>query len=151
MPGPSSDYTKRVRLVLYAEDDPSDVFFFDRATKQFDGQLDIRTVPDGSVAIGWLNGDGPYADRKMFPLPDILITDLKMPRQDGFDVLRFIRKHPQLKELPVIVYSSSCMDVDVARARDLKVTDFIEKDAFCNGLVKYLRQYLDGSSAPAFK
>jgi CheY-like chemotaxis protein len=143
----AADNPKRGRLILYAENDPTDAFLFQRATRQFDHQLDFEIVADGLIAIEWLNGDGPYGDRAAFPLPDMVITDLKMPGRDGFEVLRFVRGHPKLKELPVVIHSSSSLDEDVSRARNLEVTNYIQKDALCDSLVKYLRRYVDALAA----
>jgi len=102
--------------VLMAEDDPQDVFLLQRAFKDAEIHNPLHVVHDGQEAIDYLSGTGKFADRASFPIPAVLILDLKMPRKTGMDVLRWLRSEAGLCSLPVIMFSSSAHPVDVERA-----------------------------------
>lgn len=72
--------------MLLAEDDEDHVLLIQRAFKEAGILNPLHVVPDGEEAIAYLNGDGKYADRKEFPLPCLLLLDLKMPNKNGFEV-----------------------------------------------------------------
>jgi len=76
-----------------------------------------------------LRGDAGYSDRARFPIPALLLLDLKMPKVDGFDVLTWLRSRPELSPLPVVVLSSSSREDDIQRARLLGAADYRVKPA----------------------
>lgn len=123
--------------VLIAEDDENDVFMYDRALKQL-GIDRYRFVPDGEKAIDYLCGKGEYSDREKFPFPHWLMLDLKMPRVDGFGVLEWIKNNPKCKVVPTVIFSSSKMPSDVARAYDYGVNAFFVKPMRMEEMIKTL-------------
>ena len=127
------------KKILYAEDDPNDVVIFKMAFRRATLPHELYSVDDGEAAIEWLQGKGQYHDRKEFPMPDVLVLDLKMPRKTGFDVLEWVRGNPELQMLPVIILSSSDMPTDVKRAYQLGATTYFVKSASFQELVQYLR------------
>lgn len=129
----------RSKKILYAEDDPNDVVIFNMAFKRATLPHDLYSVEDGEEAIEWLQGKGKFQDRNQFPVPDVLIVDLKMPRKTGFDVLEWVRSKPELESLPVIVLSSSDVPGDVKRAYSLGATTYFVKSASFQELMHYLR------------
>lgn len=98
------DGTKSVLLV---EDNNDDVFFVRKAFEKagFANCLDVAT--DGQEAINYLSGKGKYADRAIYPLPSVVILDLKLPGVWGMDVLKWIRATPRLQALPVVIFTGS--------------------------------------------
>jgi len=78
--------------------------------------LQLTAVRDGEEAIDYLLGRSRFADRKSHPFPKMMLLDLKMPRLSGFDVLDFIRNQPGLRQLPVVIFSSSDDPKDIERA-----------------------------------
>lgn len=106
-------------ILLIADDDPHDVFFFRSALAQLCPELKVCDVADGHEAIEYLSGTGKYADRKRFPLPTHVFLDLKMPRRSGLEVLQWIRSTRILDQLPVTVLSGSQLSDDMERARCL--------------------------------
>src|SRR5262249_14688542 len=74
---------------------------------------------DGGEAIAYLKGMGAYEDRKLYPLPQLLMLDLHMPRVDGFHVLEWLRHEPIMDHLLVVVFSSSNKAADMRRAQEL--------------------------------
>lgn len=107
------------RPVLFCEDNADDVFL----TKKIFAKLKISNpliaVADGLEAIQYLNGEGAYVDRAIHPFPAALITDLKMPRADGFQILQWFLEHPKRAIIPVVVWSSSELRSDIGKAYDL--------------------------------
>jgi len=128
-----------VQSILLAEDDENDVFFVERAFKQAQIANPLHHVKDGEEAIAYLRGDGPYADREKFPLPCLLLMDLKMPRKNGFDVIAWLRGQPGLKRLPVVIFTSSQEDPDVNRAYELGANTYLVKPVKFEGLVEMMR------------
>jgi len=113
--------------ILIAEDNDSDLLLLRRALK-FAGVLcNIHTVVDGEEAIAYLEGQGKYANRIEYPLPTLVLLDLKMPNKGGFEVLRWIRNHPTFSRLPVLVLTVSNQIADINRAYALGANSFINK------------------------
>jgi CheY-like chemotaxis protein len=114
--------------VLYVEDEEFDVFFMRRAFGRagLEGSS-LMVVSDGQEAINYLAGRGRYADRHQFPVPALVLLDLNLPLVSGFQTLEWVRKQPELRNLPVIVFSSSARTEDRQRAQDLGASDYIEK------------------------
>src|SRR5579872_4629564 len=95
------------RTVLVAEDNEDDFFLFQRALTKAKFESPVQRVENGEEAIAYLAGEGGYDDRVKYPLPSLLLLDLKMPRRTGFEVLEWTRQHPVYKKLPVIILTSS--------------------------------------------
>lgn len=120
MSGPS-------KRVLIAEDDPSDVFLLQRAFTSAGIPANLHFVRDGQEAIDYLGGESKFADRGAYPLPDLMLLDLKMPRLNGFDVLEWLRKQPGLRRLLVTILTSSDQARDIDRAYDLGANSYLLK------------------------
>jgi len=115
--------------ILVADDDQNDVFFLRRAFQKSGLDHSVVHVSDGQEAIDYLQGEADFSDRSRFPLPSLLLLDLKMPKVDGFDVLAWLKNHAVLKTLPVVVLSSSSREDDIQRARSLGADDYRVKPA----------------------
>lgn len=113
--------------VLLAEDDPDDVLLTKIAFDKARLANPLQVVRDGEEAIAYLKGEGKFADRHHYPLPILLLLDLKMPRVSGFQVLSWLRKQPNLRQLPVAVMTSSDHDPDAARAFELGADSYLIK------------------------
>src|SRR5438309_11574947 len=94
-------------VILLAEDREDDIFLIRKAFRTAGLNNPLYVVNDGEQAIAYLIGDGPFSNRDEYPLPDIILLDLKMPRLDGFEVLTWIRQQPGIRGLPVVVLTSS--------------------------------------------
>jgi len=115
------------KKVLIAEDDPADIFLLRRAFAGAGVPAGLNFVRDGQEAVDYLHGDHQYADRAVYPLPQLVLLDLKMPRMNGFDVLDWVRKQPGLKRLLVTVLTSSDQPEDINRAYDLGANSYLLK------------------------
>jgi DNA-binding response OmpR family regulator len=113
--------------VLLVEDDPHDATFVRETFDQAAIHHLLVTVTDGADAIRYLKGDGPYADRQRFPMPSIVLLDLKLPNVNGFQVIKWVRSHPNTKRLPIIVLSGTSVPGDCAHAYELGANSFITK------------------------
>ena len=127
------------KTILYAEDDSNDVVIFRMAFKRATLPHSLFFVEDGEAAINWLTGINDFANRDKHPLPDVLIVDLKMPRKNGFEVLKFVRQQKTFEKLPVLVLSSSDEPSDVKRAYELGATNYFVKTASNQEVIQYLR------------
>jgi CheY-like chemotaxis protein len=113
--------------ILQVEDDGNDVFLLQKVFKQAGIADGLRVATDGQMAMDYLSGAGPFADRQKYPIPVLVLLDLKMPKIDGLEVLKWIRRQPHLKKLVVVLFSSSSMPEDVERAYELGVNSYIRK------------------------
>lgn len=109
------------------------------AAERVDARIRVRLCADGREAVDLLAGAPPYDDRVAHPLPDLVLLDLIMPRLDGFGVLEWVRRHPDLRQLPVIVLTSSNNSLDEARALRLGASAFHTKPANLNDLGEEVR------------
>ncbi len=124
--------------ILLAEDDKNDIFLMRRAFDDAGYRNPLFVVYNGQEAIHYLEGSGIYAEREKYPLPGMLLLDLKMPLMDGFDVLAWLRAHPQFDTLPVVVLSCSRLEEDIDRSRALGVYDYRVKPQRFEDLVRLL-------------
>ena len=114
-------------VILLAEDREDDILLIRKSFARAYITNPLQVVRDGEELIAYLEGEGKYANRDEYPLPDLLLLDLKMPRKDGFEVLAWIRKHPTLRSLPVVVLTSSENMRDVNNAYQLGANSFLVK------------------------
>jgi len=113
--------------VLLVEDDLNDIFLVKRAFKMAQLETPLQVVTDGEEATHYLSGDGKYADRETYPLPKLIVMDIKMPRMSGFDVLEWIKHDGALRRIPVIIVSSSDRPEDIDRAYELGANAYMVK------------------------
>jgi CheY-like chemotaxis protein len=129
--------------ILLAEDNPDDVLLIRRAFKRAGFGNAIQVVSDGEKAIRYLKGEEPYGDRSRFPIPHLLLLDLKMPGLNGFDVLSWIRQRAEWKCLPIIVLTTSFYGPDIDRAYELGANSFLTKPAHFDEFVVAIKQMGD--------
>ena len=103
----------------------------------------IHVANDGQEAMDYLNGVGPYADRDAYPLPDLILLDLKMPVMDGYEVLRRIKASPLLKRLPVVILSSSREEGDLAMTYDTGANSYLVKPLSFDGFLDVVSKIED--------
>ena len=114
--------------ILLVEDDENDAFFFQRAMRKTGMTTPVQVARDGQEAIAYLQGAGKFARREEFPLPDIILLDLKLPFVMGLDVLKWIRQQSRLAPI-VIILSSSQEEADIAAAYRLGANGYLVKPA----------------------
>lgn len=127
--------------VLVVEDDPYDRELLRRVVQRAEIPNPLQMVGDGEQAIRYLAGDPPYDDRDRFPLPGLVLLDVKLPRIDGFGVLRWLRTHPVLGSMPAVVVSSSAEPSDQQRASELRADAYVVKPLKSDLLVELLERF----------
>jgi CheY-like chemotaxis protein len=125
--------------VLIADDDQNDVFFLRRAFQKSGLSHRLFEVQDGQQAVDYLSGLPPFQDRSQYPLPSLLLLDLKMPKMTGFEVLSWLKTQPALQQIPVVVLSGSNQVRDVEQARSLGAAEYHVKPADFDDLLKFVR------------
>jgi CheY-like chemotaxis protein len=125
--------------MLFVEDDENDVKLLQMAIASGAAGHTVQIVGNGEEAIRYLRGEGHYADRQKFPLPNVILTDLKMPRMSGLELLRWLREHPECSVIPTIVLSGSALPADVREAYRLGANAYMAKPSNLNELVEMLR------------
>jgi CheY-like chemotaxis protein len=134
-------------LILLAEDEPNDVFFFKRALKKAQIPVDVQTVSDGKLAMDYLGGKGAYADRSMFPLPSMIFLDIKMPHATGIEVLNWIKQQEHLRNIPCVMISSSEMPRDRDDAFRIGALDYVVKPPTMEGFAQGWPRWQGGARA----
>jgi len=114
-------------VILLVEDSQDDILLMRRALLVANIVNPLQVVRSGDEAIDYLSAKGRYTNRAEFPLPGIVLLDLKMPGKDGFEVLAWIRRSPTLSALRVIVLTSSNRIEDVTRAYQWGANSFLVK------------------------
>ena len=125
--------------ILLVEDSPDDALLITRAFRKANLANSVQLVRDGEEAVAYLKGDPPFSDRVQFPLPVLMLLDLKLPRRSGLEVLEWVRQDGTLKRRPVVVLTSSRESVDVNRAYDLGVNSYLTKPVGFNALLEMVR------------
>lgn len=127
-------------VILLVEDDPNDVLLVQRAFKRLNIVNAFQVARDGEEAVAYLAGDGSFADRSAYPLPVIVLLDLKLPKKSGLEVLEWVKCQDGLRRIPVIALTSSRETSDVNRAYDLGVSSYLVKPVTFTALVDLLTQ-----------
>jgi CheY-like chemotaxis protein len=136
--------TRKPITILLADDDEDDLLMTQEALQQSRLGNDLRFATDGEDLMDYLMRRGRYADPAESPRPGLILLDLNMPRKDGREALSEIKSDPELRNIPVIVLTTSRAEEDVFRTYELGVSSFITKPVTFEGLVdamKVLSEY----------
>jgi len=131
-------------IILIAEDEEDYVLLLKRAFAEAQIRNPILSVSTGKDTISYLTGDGKYSNREEYPLPDLLLLDLKLPGYSGLEILRWLRAQPGLAGLRVVVLTSSEQLKDVNDAYRLGANSFLMKPYDFEDLVhlaKVIQEY----------
>lgn len=96
----------------------------------------LQFAADGEEALAYLQGDGRYSDRMEFPMPTVVLMDLKMPGMNGFEILEWIRQQQALRRIPVYILSASSRQEDIEKAYDLGANTYLVKPGNLDGLMR---------------
>lgn len=123
-------------LILHVEDDENDAILFRKACARAALPVQTHCVDSADEAKAYLLGEGIYTDRTSYPLPQIIVLDLKMPRVDGFEFLKWLRGADAFAALPVLVFTASISREDKSRALAEGASSYFVKPASFEALVK---------------
>lgn len=134
------------RLILLAEDDEDFTVLLETALEE--GQIFSRmqTVTDGGEALDYLNAKGAYQDRSRYPLPTLLMMDLRLPRLNGFELLRWVRSRHRFDDIPVVVLTGLQKHGESQQAHDLGADAFYVKPFHFRQLTAILKEIWESFS-----
>ena len=113
--------------VLHVEDEPTDRMILSAAFKKAAPNVLLKAVTDGEQAIAYLSGQGAFGNRELYPIPLLVLLDIKLPRKSGLEVLQWIRNQPELKTMPILMLTSSSESNDLDRAYALGANSYLVK------------------------
>ena len=113
--------------ILLVEDNPDHAELVIRNLEEFQVANRIFHLEDGETALNYLFGQGEYADRKRFPLPHLMLLDLRLPKVDGLEVLKKVKEDVSLRAMPVVILTTSEAERDMAKAYEYHANSYVTK------------------------
>jgi CheY-like chemotaxis protein len=129
--------------ILIAEDDENDAIILERALRKVGFENPFRFCRDGTEVLEYLKAEGRYQDRREFPFPRVLITDLKMPKMGGIEILKWLYHHPDCNLIPKIVFTASKHASDVLEAYKWGANSYLVKPSGYEKLTEMLKLVFD--------
>jgi len=129
--------------ILLVEDNRLDIELTLDAFREARLGNSVHVAKNGVEALDYLFGQNQYGDREQYPLPDIILLDLKMPGIDGFEVLRRVKAEPEVKRIPVIILTSSREEGDLALSYDCGANSYLVKPVSFEGFLRVVQQVQD--------
>jgi len=124
--------------ILLAEDNEDDIFLMRKAFEEAKLLNLVKVVKDGEEAMAYLRRQGQYHDAE---LPGLLLLDIRMPKKDGFEVLKEIKSDPALKFLPVVIMTTSKQEEDVVKSYANGACSFITKPLGFTQFQEMIKQF----------
>jgi len=144
---------KGIKVVLMADDDEDDLLLVSKAFGAAGIPVELRSVLDGEELLEYLFRRSKYEDSYLFPEPNLILLDLNMPRKDGREVLAEIKAHPILRQIPVVVLTTSSEALDIKECCEMGASSFVTKPNSFNALVDLLstvvKYWLETVEAPS--
>ena len=124
--------------MLVADDDEDDQVLMQEAIKESKINVNLHFVEDGEELLHYLKRQGKYSESK-FPRPSLILLDLNMPKKDGREVLKEIKSNDELRQIPVVIFTTSKREEDVYRSYNIGGNSFITKPVTFEGLVDVIK------------
>jgi two-component system response regulator len=126
-------------IILMAEDDPDDRMLTQQAFQNQRLLNELHIVEDGAELMDYLHQRGKYADPATSPRPGLILLDLNMPKLDGRESLAQIKADPNLRQIPVVILTTSKAEEDVFSSYDNGASSYITKPVSFDGLAEVVR------------
>ncbi|HEV2211479.1 MAG TPA: response regulator [Verrucomicrobiae bacterium] len=140
--GPANESLGESPVILIAEDNPDDALFLRRAFGMAGLGVQLIFVSDGEQAMRYLSAAPPFDDPVQCPRPSLVLLDVRMPLLGGFEVLEWLRAHPEVPQPPVLLYSSVFSLADIDKAKTLAAASCLSKPPELEGWQQFARQVL---------
>jgi CheY-like chemotaxis protein len=121
-----------------ADDDEDDRLFVELAFQEMGIVHDLRFVEDGPDLLDYLYNEGDFVDQEMNPRPNLILLDLNMPRIDGREALTLIKSDPQLRDIPILILTTSREKTDIDLTRLAGASSFLSKPEAFEDLIEML-------------
>jgi two-component system response regulator len=136
------------QTILLVQDNRRDEVLSLRALRKVNPVNEVIVTRDGLEALDYLFGTGSFAERDMRIMPQLVLLDLKLPKVDGFQVLKKIREDESTKLLTVVIFTSSINDEDLIRSHNLRVNSYVRKPLDLEQLQQIGLYWLTFNEAP---
>jgi CheY-like chemotaxis protein len=136
-----------ILTILMAEDDPDDRFLMEQALLETGIYSDLRVVEDGEELMDYLRRSGKYIDAALSPRPGLIFLDLNMPKKDGRQALLEIKADPNLRKIPVVIWTTSEEREDKNQCQKAGADVFVTKPASYTELVTCLKKLVERYSS----
>jgi len=134
---------EKLANILLVEDNKMDIALTLDAFREARLANKIHVARNGEEALQYLFGEGEFADRIRYPLPNIILLDLKMPGIDGLEVLKRVKSTPEIKRIPIIILTSSKEEGDRAMSYDLGANSYLVKPISFDGFLEVVKKVTD--------
>jgi CheY-like chemotaxis protein len=132
------------RVILLVEDDANDARLLRRAFHKVGMEVPVVRVNHGDDAVAYLRGENQFVDRTIYPMPGIVLLDLKLPRRSGLEVLQWVRaSESDYRRLPVIILSSSEEPSDINRSYEMGANSYLAKPASTRDFITMAAAFRD--------
>ncbi|VAX21055.1 hypothetical protein MNBD_NITROSPINAE02-486 [hydrothermal vent metagenome] len=130
---------KKDVVILLVEDDPAHRLLISKVLEENHVRNSVYETEDGQDGLDYVYGVGKYANRQSYPLPDLILLDIKMPRMDGFEVLEKLKSDDTTKHIPIIMLTTSSRDEEVARGYKNGANAYVTKPVDFREFVEKLK------------
>ena len=128
-------------VVLMADDDEDDCFLVESAFQEMGIAHDLRFFGGGRELLDYLYNEGDFADPDKHPKPNLILLDLNMPRIDGREALAAIKSDPQLKNIPILILTTSREQRDIDLSKQAGASSFLSKSEAFEDLTDVLSKF----------
>lgn len=125
--------------LVVVEDEETDALLLKLGLEEAGIPNQLLMLQDGQQLIDYFSGLPPFNNRDQFPMPGLVLLDLKMPRVDGFEVLSWLSTRDDLSRIPTVVFSASTCEADIKKAFQLGARDYLSKPSQFRVLVEILQ------------
>lgn len=133
------NHKKNLVTILMADDDPDDRMLTEEALSESHLLNDLYFVENGEELMDYLYNRGKYSDSQQAPRPGVILLDLNMPKKDGREALEEIKADPSLRQIPIVILTTSKAEEDIYRTYDLGASSFITKPVTFESLVEVMQ------------
>lgn len=130
----------KAMTILIVDDDDDDRHLINRAFVELHSQARVMHVRDGQEMIDYMHRNVPFSDPSSFPLPNLILLDLNMPRMNGQEALQYLKSDPRLRRIPVVILSTSDSQTDVQLLYDLGANAYVRKPLSYHGLLRAVQR-----------